>query len=111
LGLDICGIDIMAPDVSTPLNKNGGAVLEVNAAPGLRMHISPEGGRSKNVGDPIVDLLFSFGRTLSHANRCGNRNEWKKQQTSRLMAFIASKQIIMWTYNNRRDLHKQYVRI
>ena len=41
IGLDICGIDIMAPDLRTPIYENGGAVLEVNAAPGFRMHIEP----------------------------------------------------------------------
>ncbi|MDQ3843294.1 MAG: ATP-grasp domain-containing protein, partial [Bacteroidota bacterium] len=49
VGLDICGIDIMAPDLSTPLTENGGAVLEVNAAPGFRMHVEPAEGLPRNV--------------------------------------------------------------
>ncbi len=44
IGLDICGIDIMAENLTSPLNENGGAVLEVNAAPGFRMHIAPTEG-------------------------------------------------------------------
>jgi cyanophycin synthetase len=58
IGLDICGIDIMAPDLSTPLKENGGAVIEVNAAPGLRMHLEPTMGTPRNVAEPIVDMLF-----------------------------------------------------
>jgi len=58
IGLDICGIDIMAPDLSTPVNKNGGAVLEVNAAPGFRMHFCPSEGLSRNVAETVIDMLF-----------------------------------------------------
>ncbi|MBD0352466.1 MAG: cyanophycin synthetase, partial [Flavisolibacter sp.] len=61
VGLDICGIDIMAPDLSTPLTENGGAVLEVNAAPGFRMHVEPAEGLPRNVAEPVVDMLFPRG--------------------------------------------------
>lgn len=58
IGLDICGIDIMAPDLATPIKENGGAVIEVNAAPGLRMHLEPTVGQPRNVAEPIIDMLF-----------------------------------------------------
>ncbi len=58
VGLDICGIDIMASDLRTPLTENGGAVLEVNAAPGFRMHVEPTVGLPRNVAEPVVDMLF-----------------------------------------------------
>ncbi|MBL7926062.1 MAG: cyanophycin synthetase [Bacteroidia bacterium] len=61
LGLDICGIDIMTPDISQPLTAVGGAVLEVNAAPGFRMHIAPTEGLARNVAAPVVDMLFPPG--------------------------------------------------
>ena len=61
IGLDICGIDIVAPDLTTPLKQNGGAVIEVNAAPGLRMHLEPTIGQPRNVAEPIVDMLFPNG--------------------------------------------------
>jgi cyanophycin synthetase len=61
IGLDICGIDIMAPDLKLPINENGGAVLEVNAAPGFRMHIDPAHGIGRNVAEPVVDMLFPLG--------------------------------------------------
>lgn len=61
IGLDICGIDIMAADLRTPISENGGAVLEVNAAPGFRMHIEPSYGLPRNVAEPVVDMLFPRG--------------------------------------------------
>jgi len=61
IGLDICGIDIMAPDLRLPITANGGAVLEVNAAPGFRMHIEPAEGLPRNVAEPVVDMLFPKG--------------------------------------------------
>src|SRR6185436_20021438 len=54
IGLDICGIDIMTRSLRTPLSENGGAVLEVNAAPGFRMHIEPAEGLPRNVAEPVV---------------------------------------------------------
>ncbi|MEP6628805.1 MAG: cyanophycin synthetase, partial [Ginsengibacter sp.] len=61
IGLDICGIDIMASDLRTPVSENGGAILEVNAAPGFRMHIEPSEGLPRNVAEPVVDMLFPKG--------------------------------------------------
>lgn len=61
IGLDICGIDIMANDLRTPVNENGGAILEVNAAPGFRMHIDPSEGLARNVAEPVVEMLFPKG--------------------------------------------------
>ena len=61
VGLDICGIDIMAADLRTPISENGGAVLEVNAAPGFRMHVEPTVGLPRNVAEPVVDMLFPKG--------------------------------------------------
>ncbi|MBL0144576.1 MAG: cyanophycin synthetase [Chitinophagaceae bacterium] len=61
IGLDICGIDIMATDLRTPVSENGGAILEVNAAPGFRMHIEPAEGLPRNVAEPVIDMLFPKG--------------------------------------------------
>jgi cyanophycin synthetase len=61
IGLDICGIDIMASDLRSPITENGGAVLEVNAAPGFRMHIEPASGLPRNVAEPVIDMLFPKG--------------------------------------------------
>ncbi|HTN46826.1 MAG TPA: cyanophycin synthetase [Flavipsychrobacter sp.] len=61
IGLNICGIDIMAPDLSQPIEENGGAVLEVNAAPGFRMHLDPTEGLPRNVAEPVIDMLYPPG--------------------------------------------------
>src|SRR5690606_5623679 len=61
MNLDICGIDLIAEDISEPITSNNGAVLEVNACPGLRMHLSPSGGLARNVAESIVDMLYPTG--------------------------------------------------
>jgi len=63
IGLDICGIDIMTPDIREPMHENGGAVLEVNAGPGFRMHIAPIDGLPRNVAEPVIDMLYPPGST------------------------------------------------
>jgi cyanophycin synthetase len=58
VGLDICGIDMMATDLSLPYHKTGASVIEVNAAPGFRMHLQPSQGKPRNVAAPVLDMLF-----------------------------------------------------
>ncbi|MGZ4116097.1 MAG: cyanophycin synthetase family protein, partial [Bacteroidia bacterium] len=58
MNLNICGIDILAGDVITLIKQNNGAVLEVNAGPGLRMHLAPSKGLPRNVAEPILDMLY-----------------------------------------------------
>jgi cyanophycin synthetase len=63
VGLDVAGIDILAHDIARPLEEQAGAVVEVNAGPGLRMHVEPSNGRPRPVGEAIVDLMFPAGET------------------------------------------------
>jgi cyanophycin synthetase len=63
IGLDICGIDIMAKNLTEPLTDNGGVVLEVNAAPGFRMHIAPSEGLARNVAGHVIDMLYPPGKS------------------------------------------------
>jgi cyanophycin synthetase len=63
IGLDICGIDIMAKNLTELLTKNGGVVLEVNAAPGFRMHLAPSEGLPRNVAAPVIDMLYPPGKS------------------------------------------------
>lgn len=60
-GIDICGIDVICSSLSRPLGEQGGAVIEVNAAPGLRMHLQPSYGKPRAVGESIIDHLFKPG--------------------------------------------------
>ena len=62
IGLDICGVDIMANNLTQPLKENGGCVLEVNAAPGFRMHLAPSEGLPRNVAAPVIDMLYPPGK-------------------------------------------------
>jgi cyanophycin synthetase len=57
VGLDVAGIDFLSPDISRPVAETGGGVVEVNAAPGLRMHVAPSSGASRDVAGPIIDIL------------------------------------------------------
>ncbi len=61
VGLDIAGIDLVAEDVGRPLEEQGGAIVEVNAGPGLLMHLKPADGTPRPVGRAIVDHLFPAG--------------------------------------------------
>jgi cyanophycin synthetase len=63
IGLDICGIDIMATNLTEPLENTGGVVLEVNAAPGFRMHLAPAKGLPRNVAAPVIDMLYPAGKS------------------------------------------------
>jgi cyanophycin synthetase len=63
VGLDIAGVDVVAPGIDRPLQESGGAVVEVNAGPGLRMHLEPSAGTPRPVGDAIVNMLFPDGET------------------------------------------------
>ncbi len=87
IGLDICGIDIMAETLSEPVATNGGAILEVNAAPGFRMHIDPAEGLPRNVAEPVIDMLYPPGSSaripiIAVAGTNG------KTTTTRLMAHM-----------------------
>src|SRR6185312_2619138 len=63
VGLDIAGVDIVAVDIGKPLEEQRGAVVEVNAGPGLRMHLEPSAGRPRPVGEAVVASLFPEGGT------------------------------------------------
>lgn len=61
IGLDVCGVDIVMDDIAQPLSETTGAVIEVNAAPGIRMHHYPAQGRPREVAGAIIDHLFPPG--------------------------------------------------
>lgn len=58
IGLDVAGIDFLLPDAARPVSENGGGIVEINAAPGLRMHLAPSSGAPRDVGAPVVSHLF-----------------------------------------------------
>ncbi|MBL7719365.1 MAG: cyanophycin synthetase [Flavipsychrobacter sp.] len=87
IGLNICGIDIMAEDLSRPITETGGAVLEVNAAPGFRMHLDPTDGLPRNVAEPVIDMLYPPG-TSARIPIIAISGTNGKTTTTRLIAHI-----------------------
>ncbi|MFO0929342.1 MAG: cyanophycin synthetase [Gemmataceae bacterium] len=75
IGLDIAGVDIVVSDISQPLEKQRGGVVEVNAGPGLRMHLQPSAGKPRPVGEAIVDLLFPGRPGRPYPGGRGHRGE------------------------------------
>ncbi len=63
VGLDVAGIDVIAEDISRPLEEQSGMIIEVNAGPGLQMHLWPEKGQPRPVGEVIIATLFAEGET------------------------------------------------
>ncbi len=63
VGLDVAGVDVVCDSVLQPLQEQGGAVIEVNAAPGLRMHVQPSFGKGRAVGEAIISMMFADGDT------------------------------------------------
>jgi cyanophycin synthetase len=90
-GLDIAGVDISCPDISKPLTHGQGAVIEVNASPGIRMHLYPSKGKPRKIGNAIVDMLFPYGsrHSIPIVSVTGTNG---KTTTTRMIAHILKSQ-------------------
>jgi cyanophycin synthetase len=87
IGLDVGGVDFLTPDITQSYKDIGGAICEVNAAPGFRMHMAPSEGRPRDVAGRVIDMLFPAGvaTTIPIAAITGTNG---KTTTSRLLAHI-----------------------
>ncbi len=86
VGLDIAGIDLVTSDISRPLEETGGAIIEVNASPGLLAHLKPAVGEPRNVGEAIVEHLF--GEATGRMPIVGITGTHGTTMTARLVAWL-----------------------
>ena len=87
IGLDVGGVDFLTTDVTQSYKEIGGAICEVNAAPGFRMHMAPSQGRPRDVGGPVMDMLFTPG-TPSRIPIAAVTGTNGKTTTARMLAHI-----------------------
>ena len=87
IGLDVAGIDFICPDIASPVRETGGAICEVNAAPGFRMHTHPTVGEPQFIAKPVIDLLFPPG-TPSRVPIVAVTGTNGKTTTARMIAHI-----------------------
>ncbi|WP_407572794.1 cyanophycin synthetase [Deinococcus altitudinis] len=91
IGLDIAGIDFMAPDISRSVRETGGGIVEVNAAPGFRMHQNPSEGQPRDVAGPVLSVLFPPG-TPSQIPILAITGTNGKTTTARMIAHVLARQ-------------------
>ena len=87
VGLDVCGVDFLTDDIGRSFREAGGAICEVNAAPGFRMHVSPSEGTPRDVAGPVIDMLFPPG-TPSRIPIAAVTGTNGKTTTARMLAHI-----------------------
>jgi cyanophycin synthetase len=87
IGLDIAGVDMLTSDISRPLEETGGAICEINAAPGFRMHVHPTVGRPRDVAGAVLNMLFPAG-TPARIPVVAITGTNGKTTTSRMLAHI-----------------------
>ncbi|MGM0823404.1 MAG: cyanophycin synthetase [Pseudomonadota bacterium] len=88
VGLDIIGIDLLAETLTKPLEEQSAAVVEVNAGPGFRMHLSPTHGEGRDVGRPVVDMLFPDSETTGRIPIAAVTGTNGKTTTVRLLSHL-----------------------
>jgi cyanophycin synthetase len=87
IGLDVAGVDFITTDIASSYHDAGGAMCELNASPGLRMHLAPSEGAARDVAGPIIDMLYPSGtpKTILIASITGTNG---KTTTSRMLAHV-----------------------
>ena len=100
IGLDVCGIDIMAENLTQPLKESGGAIIEVNAAPGFRMHLAPSEGLPRNVAAPVVDMLYPQGKPFTIPIIAVTGTNGKTTTTRLIILLLLRKPFFIFTPSN-----------
>lgn len=89
IGLDICGVDICVNNIGVPINEQNGIIMEVNAAPGIRMHHFPYKGKKRDVGKAIVDMLYeNMPLNIPIVSVTGTNG---KTTTTRMISYVLNK--------------------
>ena len=107
VGLDVAGIDFLAPDITQPVRETGGAIVEVNAAPGFRMHTHPTEGEPQYVAKHVVDGLFPPGHAQPHPDHRGHRFEREDHHHADDRAHPARQGPRRRDDHHRRRLHRR----
>ena len=100
IGLDIAGIDVLTPDISVPFRENGAVIIEVNAAPGVRMHTHPTEGTPRNVGSADSRHAVSQWRGVYHSGHRGHGDQRQDDDGAAYRTHLSS-----YRENGRADDH------
>jgi cyanophycin synthetase len=110
IGLDIGGVDFLTKDITLSYREAGGAICEVNAGPGFRMHVAPSEGTPRDVGGAVVDMLLHAvsGRCAdARADRRSHRDEWQDHDVANARAYSQAVRIHGRHDVDRRRLHRR----
>ena len=107
IGLDVAGIDVVAPDITTPLTENGGGIIEVNAAPGFRMHLAPSDGIGRNVAEHVIEHALSARHALAHSRHRRHGHERQDHDHSPDCAHRQKLRSERRLHHDRGHLHRQ----
>ena len=110
IGLDVAGIDFVAPDIAFSVHETGGGIIEVNAAPGFRMHLEPSEGPARNVARPVLDMLFPRG-TPSRVPIFAITGTNGKSTTARMLTHILRKSGLVVGYTTTSGVYVNDERI
>jgi cyanophycin synthetase len=91
IGLDVAGVDLVTPDIAKPMDEEGGTIIEINAAPGIRMHHYPVKGQPRKAGQAIVDYLFPKSKENGRIPLAVVTGTNGKTTTTRFLAFMGQK--------------------
>jgi hypothetical protein len=111
VGLDVCGHRSHLPRTSrTAVREHGGVIVEVNAAPGFRMHVAPTVGTPRNVASPVIDMLFPQDRARAHPARRDHRHQRQDDHEPHGRAYPQDERQARRTHHHRRHLHRRRAR-